>query len=130
MKSLSLIVSTIVALAMTVQASNQTSYNTTVQAKYYFACSRGFLQGMEIGLYALKSYTISPLCLGPDAVVEGVLVADYFSGESDVTFIQATNSIYKLYYHVDKYCAFGTILHDLLNFYANPNNDTGVTTVL
>ena len=71
---------------MSVQAANQTLYNSTVQAKYYFACSRGFLQGMERGLYNLNSYTVSPHCLGPDAVVEAVQLASYFEGDSSITF--------------------------------------------
>ena len=131
MKSLSLIFSAVLALAVSASNSNQTSYNTTVQAEYYFACAKGFMAGMELGLYtAQKTYTVPALCLGADAVVEGVQLADYFSGDSDVTIIEALKSFYTLYYHVDKYCVFGTILHDVLNFIANPNNDTSATTLL
>jgi hypothetical protein len=85
---------------------------------------------MEIGLYNYKSYAVSPLCLGSDAVVEAVTIANYYSDNTGVTFLQALQSFYNLYYHVDKYCPFNVILNNILNFYANPNNDTGATTVL
>ena len=131
MKSLSLILLSVLALSMNVQAkSNETLYNSTVQAQYYFACARGFLQGAEIGLYALKTYTVSPHCLGSDAVAESVQLAEYLEGNANITFFQATSSLYNLYYNFDKYCQFSVIFHDLLNFYANPDNDTTPTTLL
>jgi hypothetical protein len=97
---------------------------------YYFACSRGFLQGMEIGLYNLKTYTVPAKCLGAGSVNDAVFLYDIYENGGVNGAFESFGHFYNLTYNFDKYCAFDTVLHDLTGFISNVNNDCSIPTVL
>eukprot|EP00349_Pseudokeronopsis_sp_Brazil_P003650 CAMPEP_0202956798 /NCGR_PEP_ID=MMETSP1396-20130829/1291_1 /ASSEMBLY_ACC=CAM_ASM_000872 /TAXON_ID= /ORGANISM="Pseudokeronopsis sp., Strain Brazil" /LENGTH=217 /DNA_ID=CAMNT_0049673981 /DNA_START=21 /DNA_END=674 /DNA_ORIENTATION=- len=76
---------------------------------------RGFMQGLEEGLYNYRTFELDGKCLGEDSAME---VEDLYLEitQGGVGLFTAIYDLYQLTYSINKFCYFNTVFHDLLAF--------------
>mmetsp|Transcript_44591 Transcript_44591/g.43240 ORF Transcript_44591/g.43240 Transcript_44591/m.43240 type:complete len:219 (-) Transcript_44591:51-707(-) len=76
---------------------------------------RGFMQGLEEGLYNYRTFELDDKCLSYESAME---VEDIYLEITDggIGLFTALYDIYQLTYMVNKYCYFNDVVHDLLAF--------------
>ena len=62
---------------------------------YWFACARGYLEGMERGLYKRTEWAVNTKCLGSDAVADAVALYNMIDdGDEFINFGKFFNLLF------------------------------------
>ena len=96
---------------------------------YWFACARGFLQGIEIGMYKKSNYVVNATCLGNATVNETVQIYNlYFNSGADKDIWKILQLIQKVSHQQRVACDFDNVLNDY--FIWCDNNDCSLDYML
>ena len=114
-----LVVAMLSLLATQIQAKDkaQRDKEATETITYYFACARGFLEGMERGLYKRTNWAVNETCLGEQTVKDTVEIYNIFFADDEAKdFFKIMSLAFQIKHEQDAYCQFDVVMNDVLRW--------------